>query len=223
MVEEDEKEELASSGSSSQRSYSDVVRGGSPSLVRTASPEVALWRQAWMVLAQDVDLVDAGATAQAAAPLRSAPVLLCAGGMPAGLAGLCFNCAEPGHMAGCFFGPRRCLTCKSKEHVARQCPMSVLPVAGVVAVGAPLSPPRTAPPPPPPPQATPPPPRAAPSTADAAVPAEPAPVAPVAPYRLPAHLRMGARGLGAKARPSIKDRLGEAGADVRRVADVGGS
>ncbi|KAM0878572.1 hypothetical protein ACQ4PT_034796 [Festuca glaucescens] len=144
-------------------------------------------------------------------------------GVPAGLAGLCFNCAEPGHVAGCCSGPRRCLNCKSEEHVARQCPMSVPPVAGAVAVGAPPPPPRAAPPPPPPPQAAPPPPRAAPSTAAAAEPAEPAPVAPVAPYRLSPHLRLGARGPGAEAWPSVKDRLGEAEADVRRSADAGGS
>ncbi|KAM0873214.1 hypothetical protein ACQ4PT_038247 [Festuca glaucescens] len=101
--------------------------------------------------------------------------------------------------------------------------MLVPPIACAVAVGAPPPPPRAAPPPPPLPQAAPPPPRAAPSTVAAAEPTEPAPVAPVAPYRLPAHLRLGARGPGVEARPSVKDRLGEAGADVRRPADAGGS
>ncbi|KAM0822442.1 hypothetical protein ACQ4PT_071482 [Festuca glaucescens] len=248
MVEEEEEEELALSGSSSHRSYSDVVRDGSPSPARVASPEVAqvggggaaaarpqpVRRLASTVSRPVASRVDGSGPRRGLggrrgpqpkqqrrrAPLPSFSV---PAGMPAGLAGLCFNCAEPGHVAGCCSGPRRCLNCKSEEHVARQCPMSVPPVASAVAVGAPPPPPRAAPPPPPPPQASPPPPRAAPSTAVAAEPAEPALVAPVAPYRLPAHLRLGARGPGAEARPSVKDRLGEAGADVRRSADAGGS
>ncbi|KAM0824669.1 hypothetical protein ACQ4PT_070049 [Festuca glaucescens] len=33
---------------------------------------------------------------------------------------LCFNCVEPGHVAGMCTGKRRCLNCKSEEHIARQ-------------------------------------------------------------------------------------------------------
>ncbi|KAM0887818.1 hypothetical protein ACQ4PT_028763 [Festuca glaucescens] len=44
-----------------------------------------------------------------------------------------------------------------------------------------------------------------------------------APYRLPTHLRLGARGPAADARPSIKDRLGGAGAETRSPVDAGGS
>ncbi|KAK1608495.1 hypothetical protein QYE76_032168 [Lolium multiflorum] len=151
MVEEDEQEELASSGSSSHRSYSDVGRDGSPSPARVASPEVAqvggggaaaappqlVRRLASTISRPEASRVDGSGPSRGLggrrgpqpkqhrcrAPLPSFSV---PAGVPAGLAGLCFNCS----------GPRRCLTCKSEEHVARQCPTSVPPVAGAVAVGA---------------------------------------------------------------------------------------
>ncbi|KAM0826502.1 hypothetical protein ACQ4PT_068843 [Festuca glaucescens] len=240
MVEEEE-EELVSSGSSSHRSYSDVVRDGTPSPVRAASPEVvqpggggsAVERQqparrlASMISPPEAPRVGfAGARRglggrrgpQPKRQRRRAP--LPSFSVPAGLAGLCFNCAESGHVAGCCTGPRRCLNFKSEEHVARQCPMPPPPVAGAVAVGAPPPPPRAAPPPPPPHQAAPPPPRVAPSTSVAVEHAPEAP--PAAPYRLPAHLRLGGLGPVPDARPSIKDRLGRAGAASRSSVDAGG-
>jgi hypothetical protein len=67
-------------------------------------------------------------------------------GVPAGFAGLCFNYAEPGHVAGMCKGPHRCLICKSELHVARNCPQATAPVAGEVAIGA-TPPPRGGPPP----------------------------------------------------------------------------
>lgn len=43
-------------------------------------------------------------------------------GVPLDLAGLCFNCAEPGHVAGQCTNKTKCLKCKGDDHVARQCP-----------------------------------------------------------------------------------------------------
>jgi hypothetical protein len=37
---------------------------------------------------------------------------------------------------------RRCLLCKSEEHVDRNCPQASSPVAGTVAFGAPPPPPK---------------------------------------------------------------------------------
>jgi hypothetical protein len=149
------------------------------------------------------------------------PSLAVPDGVPAGLAGLCFNCAEPGHVVGMCKGKRRCLLYKSEFHVARQC---TAPVTGAVALGAPPPPPRSsaAPPPqlvnlaptprPPPPLARPP----AGSSRDLA-----AARAPTGPYRIHAHQRLGLGGEAAvvadrqgAGRPSVKERLGDREARV---------
>ncbi|KAM0868422.1 hypothetical protein ACQ4PT_041336 [Festuca glaucescens] len=135
--------------------------------------------------------------------------------MPAGFASLCFNCAEPGHVAGSCTGKRRCLNCKSEDHVAHQCT-----VAGAVAHGA-LPPPPRAMPAPPPSRAPPAP------TRLAGGPLLPQPSAPPAssrdrpavadapstvPYRVPACQRLGTvDAVAAPApfpRPPIKEHLG---------------
>ncbi|KAM0906934.1 hypothetical protein ACQ4PT_016466 [Festuca glaucescens] len=228
-----EEEELASSESSSRHSYSDVVRDSSPSPVRAASPKVLQGGCSVAARAQPARRL-ASVVSRPVAPWSGAggarhgygrrrgpqpkrqrhrgplPSLSVPVGMPAGLAGLCFNCAEPGHVAGVCEGPRCCLNCKSEEHVARQCP----PVAGAVAHGAP--------PPPPPPEAPPAstrdvPPHSALATPSRAGIAErgTAPAAPPSePYRIPAHLRMGTRDSEVAVRPSFKERLGARGAGV---------
>ncbi|KAM0914629.1 hypothetical protein ACQ4PT_011374 [Festuca glaucescens] len=168
MVEEEE-EELASSESSSRRSYSDVVRDGSPSPPREPSPVDPCCggsvNQCPQLVRQLASVVRRPKSSQGMAsgsrfghgdrrgpqpkrqryrgPLSSLAV---PEGVPAGLAGLCFNCAEPGHVAGMCTGKRRCLLCKREFHVARHCTM---PVAGAVAVGAPPPPPRSGAAPPP--------------------------------------------------------------------------
>ncbi|KAM0922154.1 hypothetical protein ACQ4PT_006379 [Festuca glaucescens] len=239
MVEEEE--EQASSESSSRHSYSDVVRDGSPSSEREPFPmdprldgssaqrPQPVRRLASMVLRPVSARVDAASSRyghggrRGPQPKRQRhrgplPSLAVPEGVPAGLAGLCFNCVEPGHVAGMCKGKRRCLICKSELHVARQC---TAPVADAVAVGAPPPPPRAgvapsqppAPRAPPAPTPRPPPPPALPR-------ARPSPVLaparePVGLYRVLARQCLGAGGDVAAAagrqgaaRPSIKERQG---------------
>ncbi|KAM0840825.1 hypothetical protein ACQ4PT_059400 [Festuca glaucescens] len=151
MVEEEE--ELASSESSSRRSYSDVVRDGSPSPPREPSPvdprcggSVNQRPQPVRQLALVVRRPESSRGMESGSrfghgdrrgpqPKRQRyrgplPSLAVPEGVPAGLAGLCFNCAEPGHVASMCTGKHRCLLCKSEFHVARHC---TAPVAGAVA------------------------------------------------------------------------------------------
>ncbi|KAM0890298.1 hypothetical protein ACQ4PT_027119 [Festuca glaucescens] len=218
MVEEDEAEELSSSEASSRRSYSDVVRDGSPSpetVVSSPPPP----RQGGAAGARPqgvrpvVPVVEPRASRAAdgggrrgggggrgpqpkrrrgLGPLSSHNV---PPGVSAGFAGLCFNCAEPGHVAGMCKGPRRCLICKSELHVVRNCPQAAAPVAGEVALGAP-----------PPPRGGPPPARAPPQAAPMMASGEQ-----VERYRAPARQRVGLGEAPPPPRPSIKDRLGERG------------
>ncbi|KAK1628330.1 hypothetical protein QYE76_002645 [Lolium multiflorum] len=229
-IADEEDEEMAISEAFSKRSYSDVVKDGSPSPVRAASPEVLqrggasssrpqAVRRLASVVSRPVPPRVAGGGAQQGhggaqlghggrrgplpkrqrhrAPL---PSFVVPPGVPAGFDGLCFNCAEPGHVAGMCTGPRRCLNCKSENHVARNCTLPVAPVAGDVAVGAP-PPPRGGPPP----QAR-----------------LPAPVVDCLPdagaqgerYRIPARQRLGARGGSPPPPPppALQGRLGDRGA-----------
>ncbi|KAM0917390.1 hypothetical protein ACQ4PT_009556 [Festuca glaucescens] len=212
MVDEEDDDLLESEGSSSRRSYFDVVRDGTPSPARAGSPSSPL---ATLVVARSPPVrqlpsvvvrpaqqrADGGLASRGDGgrkgpqPKRQRrreplPSFFVPAGVPAGLAGLCFNCAEPGHVAGRCEGPRRCLNCKSENHIALQCT-----APGAVAVGAP--------PPPPPPAApvAPPPPGAAVSAA--ARPAAP----PVLPYRVPARQRLDL-GDAPGQRAPIKERLG---------------
>ncbi|KAM0869170.1 hypothetical protein ACQ4PT_040866 [Festuca glaucescens] len=208
MVDEEDDDLLESEGSSSRRSYSDVVRDGTPSPARAGSPSSPLVtsvvarsppvRQLPSVVVRPAQQRADGGLASRGDGGRKGPQPkrqrrrepLPSFFVPAGLAGLCFNCAEPGHVAGRCEGPRRCLNCKSENHIARQCT-----APGAVAVGAP--------PPPPPPAApvAPPPPGAAVSAA--ARPAAP----PVLPYRVPARQRLGL-GDAPGQRAPVKERLG---------------
>ncbi|KAM0889821.1 hypothetical protein ACQ4PT_027451 [Festuca glaucescens] len=252
MVEEEE-EELASSESSSRRSYSDVVRDGSPSPPCEPSPvdprcggsvnqRPQPVRQLASVVRRPESLRGMASGSRFGRGDRRGPQPKCQRfrgplpslavpeGVPSGLAGLCFNCAEPGHVVGMCTGKRRCLLCKSEFHVARHC---TAPVAGAVALGAPPPPPRSdaAPPPqlvnhapaapaprPPPPPAQPP---AGPSQDLAAA------RAPTGPYRIPALQRLGLGEEAAAAAdrqgagwPSVKERLG--GRETRTVPEARG-
>ncbi|KAM0829022.1 hypothetical protein ACQ4PT_067147 [Festuca glaucescens] len=97
-------------------------------------------------------------------------------------------------------GPRRCLNCKSEDHVARKCPEVVAPVAGEVALGAP------------------PPPRGGPPTTSAPVAAAAGPrSAPGAQgelYRVPARQRLGPRegSPPPPPYPALQGRMGDRGA-----------
>ncbi|KAM0907028.1 hypothetical protein ACQ4PT_016369 [Festuca glaucescens] len=223
MVEEEDDEFVDSEESSSRRSYSDVVRDGTPSSVRSGSPSspqaspvvvrTPPARQLSSVVFRPAQpRADGGEASRGAGGRRGPqpkrqrrreplPSFFVPAGVPAGLAGLCFNCAEPGHVAGRCEGPRRCLNCKSETHIARQCT-----AAGAVAVGAPTPPPPpvalAAPPPPVAPAAPPPPwPGAGPLAA----------AQPVPPYRVPARQRLGlveAPVPPAMPRAPVKERLG---------------
>ncbi|KAM0888584.1 hypothetical protein ACQ4PT_028252 [Festuca glaucescens] len=221
-IADEEDEEMAISEASSKRSYSDVVKDGSPSPARAASPEILQWggasssrpqavRRLASVVTRPVPPRAAGGGAQQGhggrrgpqpkrqchrAPL---PSYVVPPGVPAGFAGLCFNCAEPGHVAGMCTGPQRCLNCKSENHVARNCTLPVAPVAGEVAVGAP-PPPRGGPPP----QACPPAP-AVDRLPDAGAQGER--------YRIPARQRLGTRGGSPPPPPppALQGRLGDRG------------
>ncbi|KAM0830215.1 hypothetical protein ACQ4PT_066343 [Festuca glaucescens] len=198
MVEEEDDEFIDSEESSSRRSYSDVVRDGTPSSERSGSPSSPLAgpvaertppaRQLSSVVFRPAQpRADGGAASRGAGGRRGPqpkrqrrreplPSFMVPAGVSAGLAGLCFNCAEPGHVAGRCEGPRRCLNCKSETHIARQCT-----AAGAVVVGAPPTPP------PPVAPGAPLPPRSGAGTSAAAQPAAP----PVPPYRVPARQRLG--------------------------------
>ncbi|KAM0899838.1 hypothetical protein ACQ4PT_021037 [Festuca glaucescens] len=223
MVDEEEEEEWTVSEASSHRSYSDVVRDGSPSPVRVESPEIPRSggasssrpqpvRQLASVVTRPVSPRAAGGDAlcghggwRGPQPKRQRhrgplPSFVVPAGVPAGFAGLCFNCAEPGHVAGMCTGPRRCLNCKSEDHVACKCPQAVAPVAGEVAHGAP-PPPRGGPPPP-----------VAPAAADAG----PRVASGVhgERYRVPARQRLGPRegSPPPPLHPSLQGHLGDRGA-----------
>ncbi|KAM0917391.1 hypothetical protein ACQ4PT_009556 [Festuca glaucescens] len=143
MVDEEDDDLLESEGSSSRRSYFDVVRDGTPSPARAGSPSSPL---ATLVVARSPPVrqlpsvvvrpaqqrADGGLASRGDGgrkgpqPKRQRrreplPSFFVPAGVPAGLAGLCFNCAEPGHVAGRCEGPRRCLNCKSENHIALQC------------------------------------------------------------------------------------------------------
>jgi hypothetical protein len=68
--------------------------------------------------------------------------LLVLEGVPAGLAGLCFNYVELGHVVDVCEGRRR-LNCKSEHHITRQCPTVGPQVDAVVVFCAPPPPPLT--------------------------------------------------------------------------------
>ncbi|KAM0846878.1 hypothetical protein ACQ4PT_055390 [Festuca glaucescens] len=143
MVDGEDDDLLESEGSSSRRSYSDVVRDGTPSPARAGSPSSPLAtpvvarsppvRQLPSVVVSPAQQRADGGLAspgdggrKGPQPKRQRrreplPSFFLPAGVPAGLAGLCFNCAEPGHVAGRCEGPRRCLNCKSENHIARQC------------------------------------------------------------------------------------------------------
>ncbi|KAM0886097.1 hypothetical protein ACQ4PT_029921 [Festuca glaucescens] len=218
----DEEEEWAVSEASSRRSCSDVVRDGSPSPVRAESPEIpradgasSSRPQPVRQLASVVTHLDSSRAAggddlrgrggrRGPQPKRQSyrgplPSLVVPPGVPAGFAGLCYNCAEPGHVASMCKGPCRCLICKSEYHVARKCPEAVAPVAGEVVLGAP-PPPRGGPPPP-----------AAPVAA-AATPSS-VPGAQGELYRVPAHQRLGPRegSPPPPPHPVLQGRLGDRG------------
>ncbi|KAM0920563.1 hypothetical protein ACQ4PT_007399 [Festuca glaucescens] len=218
MVEEDEAEELSSSEASSRRSYSDVVRDGSPSpesVVSSPAPPrqdgasgarpqdvrpVVLVVEPRASRAADGGGRRGGGGGRGPQPkhrrgLGPLPSLNVPPGVPAGFAGLCFNCAEPGHVAGMCKGPRRCLICMSELHVTRNCPQAATPVSSEVALGAP-----------PPPRGGLPPARAPPQAAPLVALGEQ-----VERYRAPAHQRVGLGEAPSPPRPSIKDRLGERG------------
>ncbi|KAM0890232.1 hypothetical protein ACQ4PT_027173 [Festuca glaucescens] len=234
MVEEDDDEFVESEGSSSRRSYSDVVRDGTPSPERSVSPpspqggpvaarSPPARQLATVVFRLAQPRADGGDASRGVGGRRGPqpkrqrrraplPSFFVPAGVPAGLAGLCFNCAEPGHVAGRCEGPLRFLNCKSETHIARQCT-----APGAVAVGAP--------PPPPPPVAAsppalprvfpaPPPPRSGAGAPTAAQPVEP----PVPSYRVPARQRLGLVETVAPPvllRAPVKERLGS------RVPPVG--
>ncbi|KAM0918014.1 hypothetical protein ACQ4PT_009380 [Festuca glaucescens] len=250
-----EEEEAASSEASSRHSYSDVVKDGSPSPARSASPEFQRGvgesaahpppvRPRAPVAPRPAARAAGGGPSRGAGGRRGPqpkrqrrraplPSLSVPEGVPAGLASLCFNCTEPGHVAGVCLGKRKCLLCKSEDHVARQCPTANAPVAGAIAHGAP-PPPRGAPPSlprggpvPPAPRAPPVPPvtglrvpPAPPAAPQAPHRAGQGPVDAPPPYRVPARQRLGLRDgappsappLAEAARPPVKERLGVRGA-----------
>ncbi|KAM0926268.1 hypothetical protein ACQ4PT_003398 [Festuca glaucescens] len=119
----DEEEEWAVSEASSRRSYSDVVRDGSLSPVRAESPEIPradgassshpqpARHIASVVTRPDPSRVAGGDDLRGRGGRRGPqpkrqcyrgplPSLVVPPGVPAGFAGLCYNCAEPGHVAG---------------------------------------------------------------------------------------------------------------------------
>ncbi|KAM0893982.1 hypothetical protein ACQ4PT_024782 [Festuca glaucescens] len=221
MVEEDEAEELSSSEASSRRSYSDVVRDGLPSPETVvSSPPPPRQGGAAGARPQDVRPVvhvvelrasrvaDGGGSGGGRGPQlkRRRGLGPLPPGVPAGFAGLCFNCAEPGHVVGMCKGPRRCLICKSELHVVRNCPQAAAPVAGEVALGAP-----------PPPRGGPPPARAPPQAVPMTASGEQ-----VERYRAPARQRVGLGKAPPPPRPSIKDRLGERCAVLERYPELEG-
>ncbi|KAM0881750.1 hypothetical protein ACQ4PT_032759 [Festuca glaucescens] len=233
-IADEEDEEWALSEASSKRSYSDVVKDGSPSPARAASPEILQQggasssrpqpvRRLASVVSRPVPPRAAGGGALCGQGGRCGPQpkrqrhrgplpsYVVPPGVPAGFAGLCFNCAEPGHIAGMCTGPRRCLNCKSEDHVARKCPLPSAPVAGEVVVGAP-PPPRGGPPP-----------QALPSAP--AVDRLPDVGAQGERYRIPAHQRLGPRD-GSQPPPpppppALQGRLGDRGG--RHAADAAGA
>ncbi|KAM0882002.1 hypothetical protein ACQ4PT_032614 [Festuca glaucescens] len=133
MVEEEE----ASESSSSWRSYSDVVRDGSPSplcdMVVDSAPvgASAVARPAPVRRLASVVTQPRGSASGSGwhmlgqqqkrqrflGPLPSYNV---SDGVPAELAGLCFNCGDPGHVAAVCTGKTKCLRCKGMDHVARE-------------------------------------------------------------------------------------------------------
>ncbi|KAM0924562.1 hypothetical protein ACQ4PT_004552 [Festuca glaucescens] len=223
MVDEEEEEWVVSEASS-RRSYSNVVRDGSPSPVRAESPEIprvggssssrpqpvrrmasGMLRPETARAAGGEDLCGRGGGRRGPQPKRQryrGPLLslVVPPGVPAGFACLCYNCAEPGHVAGMCTGPHHCLICKSEYHVACKCPDAVVPVAGEVAVGAP-----------PPPCGGPPPPAA---PAAALGPAAGAQGTPGELYRVPARQRLGPRegSPPPPSRPALQGRLDDRGA-----------
>ncbi|KAM0905918.1 hypothetical protein ACQ4PT_016950 [Festuca glaucescens] len=230
--EEEEEEELASSELFSRRSYSDVVRDGSPSPMREPSPvdprcggSVTQRLQPIRQLASMVMRPESARGVVTSSrfwqgdrrgpqPKRQRhrgplPSLVVPEGVPAGLVGLCFNCVELGHVASMCKGKRRCLICKSKFHVARLCTALM---GGAVAVGAPPPPPRSGVVQPQPqvtkashaPAPRPPP---SPSQPRAGPSSELAPAEPVGPFRILAHQRLGfGGGVGAAADRKGADR-----------------
>ncbi|KAM0894621.1 hypothetical protein ACQ4PT_024347 [Festuca glaucescens] len=122
MVDEEE-EEWALSEASSRRSYSDVIRDGSPSPAREASPVILQQggasssrpppaRRIASVVSRPEASRAAGGGVQRGPGGRGGPQpkrqrhrgplpsFAVPAGVPAGFAGLCFKHAEPGHVAG---------------------------------------------------------------------------------------------------------------------------
>jgi hypothetical protein len=143
-----DEEEASEEASSLARSYSDVVRDGSPSPPPVETARVALVvdqvaasstrpqgvrRMASLVFRQEPvrrPSVGAGQPSgrnqkrqqRGGGPL---PLLTVSAGVPQDLAGLCFNCAEPGHVAGMCTNKTKCLACGGEEHVAGECTTAV--------------------------------------------------------------------------------------------------
>jgi hypothetical protein len=122
MVEEEDDEFVESEGSLPRLSYFDVVRDGMPSPERSVSPPspqggpVAARSPPARQLASVVSRpaqprADGGYAPRGVGGRRGPqakrqrhrdllPSSFGPAGIPAGLTGLCFNCAEPGHVAG---------------------------------------------------------------------------------------------------------------------------